>query len=341
MLTTRFPLGQCLVSASDARPSDTGRGVNGSHRSENLIWIRNLNRIRVTPFKPKCFISGRAMLTRNTSFRGGFGAPKAGSIDPIRRENSIPNPPHPRIAKTREFPISELHSVVALRLLISSPSAIDLEAIPLSIGDGGTPSSFCLPMAAASPLPFPITLGSGTTGHQPSIKEIASPPPLCVVLSFTGHKLYCGGGLAERTMGIPDLPAELLGAPVLPSPTVEPTPEAKDCEPHHTIKNFTNYGCEEAGGRGQGRLPRWRLLPSPLFVMASSFYRKASLCSSRRSQPCFPAHSYPPLLFFFFLSPAASLTVEKVRIFLCSAWVVRSGKEASIDLDPDPDWDPK
>ncbi|MQL83538.1 hypothetical protein Taro_016036 [Colocasia esculenta] len=141
----------------------------------------------------------------------------------------------------REFPISKLHSIVALGLLISSPYAIDPTAIPHSIGDGGTPSSFCLPMAAASHLP----------------------------------------------LGIPNLPGELLGAPVLPSPTVEPTPEAKACEPHHTIKNFTKYGCEEAGGRGQGRLPRWRLLPSPLFY----------------------------------------------------AWVVRSGKEASID--PDPDWDPK
>ncbi|MQL98106.1 hypothetical protein Taro_030806 [Colocasia esculenta] len=40
--------------------------------------------------------------------------------------------------------------------------------------------------------------------------------------------------------GIPDLPAELLGAPVPPSPTVEPSPEAKACEPHHAIKNFTN-----------------------------------------------------------------------------------------------------
>ncbi|MQM18609.1 hypothetical protein Taro_051606 [Colocasia esculenta] len=40
--------------------------------------------------------------------------------------------------------------------------------------------------------------------------------------------------------GIPNLSAELLGAPMLSSPTVEPTPEATACEPHHTIKNFTN-----------------------------------------------------------------------------------------------------
>ncbi|MQL81684.1 hypothetical protein Taro_014138 [Colocasia esculenta] len=36
------------------------------------------------------------------------------------------------------------------------------------------------------------------------------------------------------------LTAELLGAPMPPSPTVEPTPEATACEPHHTIKNFTD-----------------------------------------------------------------------------------------------------
>ncbi|KAL6994082.1 allene-oxide cyclase [Sarracenia purpurea var. burkii] len=40
--------------------------------------------------------------------------------------------------------------------------------------------------------------------------------------------------------GIPDLPAELVSTPVPPSPTVEPTPEAKACEPGATITNFTN-----------------------------------------------------------------------------------------------------
>lgn len=40
--------------------------------------------------------------------------------------------------------------------------------------------------------------------------------------------------------GIPDLPKELLGKPVPPSPTVEPTPAAKAAEPHATIKNYTN-----------------------------------------------------------------------------------------------------
>nr|AFV68275.1 allene oxide cyclase [Catharanthus roseus] len=40
--------------------------------------------------------------------------------------------------------------------------------------------------------------------------------------------------------GIPDLPAELLGKPVPPSPTVEPSPAAKACEDGATITNFTN-----------------------------------------------------------------------------------------------------
>ncbi|CAN6451931.1 unnamed protein product [Victoria cruziana] len=40
--------------------------------------------------------------------------------------------------------------------------------------------------------------------------------------------------------GIPPLPAELLGEPVPPSPSVEPTPAAKATEPHATITNFTN-----------------------------------------------------------------------------------------------------
>ncbi|CAN6451937.1 unnamed protein product [Victoria cruziana] len=40
--------------------------------------------------------------------------------------------------------------------------------------------------------------------------------------------------------GIPPLPAELLGEPVPPSPSVEPTPAAKATEPHATIPNFTN-----------------------------------------------------------------------------------------------------
>ncbi|XP_010916944.1 allene oxide cyclase, chloroplastic [Elaeis guineensis] len=40
--------------------------------------------------------------------------------------------------------------------------------------------------------------------------------------------------------GIPDLPRELLGKPVPPSPTVEPTPAAKAAEPHAAVKNFTN-----------------------------------------------------------------------------------------------------
>ncbi|MCD9643874.1 hypothetical protein HAX54_031758 [Datura stramonium] len=40
--------------------------------------------------------------------------------------------------------------------------------------------------------------------------------------------------------GIPDLPSELLGTAVPPSPTVEPTPDAKACEAGATLKNFTN-----------------------------------------------------------------------------------------------------
>lgn len=40
--------------------------------------------------------------------------------------------------------------------------------------------------------------------------------------------------------GIPDLPAEILGKPVAPSPAVEPSAAAKATEPHGTIPNFTN-----------------------------------------------------------------------------------------------------
>lgn len=40
--------------------------------------------------------------------------------------------------------------------------------------------------------------------------------------------------------GIPELPKELLGEPAPPSPAVEPTPAAKACEPHATVKNFTD-----------------------------------------------------------------------------------------------------
>lgn len=40
--------------------------------------------------------------------------------------------------------------------------------------------------------------------------------------------------------GIPDLPAELLGKPVVPSLTVEPTAAAKACEPGATLPNFTD-----------------------------------------------------------------------------------------------------
>lgn len=39
--------------------------------------------------------------------------------------------------------------------------------------------------------------------------------------------------------GIPDLPEELLGAAVAPSPAVEPTAAAKACEPGATILNYT------------------------------------------------------------------------------------------------------
>ncbi|KAL9324982.1 hypothetical protein ACSQ67_005627 [Phaseolus vulgaris] len=40
--------------------------------------------------------------------------------------------------------------------------------------------------------------------------------------------------------GIPDLPADLLGKPVEPSPKVEPSPAAKAAEPQACITNFTN-----------------------------------------------------------------------------------------------------
>ncbi|KAL6010803.1 hypothetical protein ACLOJK_001245 [Asimina triloba] len=40
--------------------------------------------------------------------------------------------------------------------------------------------------------------------------------------------------------GIPELPAELLGQPVPPSPSVEASPAAKATEPHACIPNFTN-----------------------------------------------------------------------------------------------------
>ncbi|CAI8595639.1 unnamed protein product [Vicia faba] len=40
--------------------------------------------------------------------------------------------------------------------------------------------------------------------------------------------------------GIPDLPDELLGNPVEPSPNVEPSPAAKATEPHASLPNFTN-----------------------------------------------------------------------------------------------------
>ncbi|KAF3324494.1 allene oxide cyclase 4 [Carex littledalei] len=39
--------------------------------------------------------------------------------------------------------------------------------------------------------------------------------------------------------GIPDLPHELLGTPVPPSPVVEPTPDAKGVQPNAVIKNYT------------------------------------------------------------------------------------------------------
>lgn len=40
--------------------------------------------------------------------------------------------------------------------------------------------------------------------------------------------------------GIPDLPDELLGNPVEPSPNVEPSPAAKATQPHASLSNFTN-----------------------------------------------------------------------------------------------------
>ncbi|KAG1367733.1 putative Allene oxide cyclase, chloroplastic [Cocos nucifera] len=40
--------------------------------------------------------------------------------------------------------------------------------------------------------------------------------------------------------GIPDIPKELLGKPVPPSPAVEPTPAAQAAEPHAAVKNYTN-----------------------------------------------------------------------------------------------------
>ncbi|MED6185893.1 hypothetical protein PIB30_061517 [Stylosanthes scabra] len=40
--------------------------------------------------------------------------------------------------------------------------------------------------------------------------------------------------------GIPDLPVELLGKAVEPSPDVEPSPAAKAAEPHASLPNFTN-----------------------------------------------------------------------------------------------------
>lgn len=40
--------------------------------------------------------------------------------------------------------------------------------------------------------------------------------------------------------GIKELPEELLGKPVEPNPSVEPSPAAKACEPSATIANFTN-----------------------------------------------------------------------------------------------------
>ncbi|GAB4840258.1 hypothetical protein Ancab_021023 [Ancistrocladus abbreviatus] len=40
--------------------------------------------------------------------------------------------------------------------------------------------------------------------------------------------------------GIEDLPGELMSKPVTPSPSVEPSPAAKACEPHAVVPNFTN-----------------------------------------------------------------------------------------------------
>lgn len=43
-----------------------------------------------------------------------------------------------------------------------------------------------------------------------------------------------------KLKGIKDLPEELLGKPVVPSPSVEPSPAAKAMEAHATISHFTN-----------------------------------------------------------------------------------------------------
>ncbi|GKU97535.1 hypothetical protein SLEP1_g10676 [Rubroshorea leprosula] len=43
-----------------------------------------------------------------------------------------------------------------------------------------------------------------------------------------------------KLLGVGDLPEELLGKPVEPSPTVAPSPAAKACEPTATIANFTD-----------------------------------------------------------------------------------------------------
>ena len=40
--------------------------------------------------------------------------------------------------------------------------------------------------------------------------------------------------------GIHDLPTELTGKPITPSPSVEPSPDAKATKPYATIPNFTN-----------------------------------------------------------------------------------------------------
>ena len=47
--------------------------------------------------------------------------------------------------------------------------------------------------------------------------------------------------------GIKDLPQELLGKPVEPSPTVEPNPAAKACEAHACIAGFTNWSWRTSG----------------------------------------------------------------------------------------------
>lgn len=44
--------------------------------------------------------------------------------------------------------------------------------------------------------------------------------------------------------GIADLPVELTGKPVAPSPSVEPSPAAKATEAHAILKNFTNWELE-------------------------------------------------------------------------------------------------